>query len=85
MEILELIKENYLIVIAVLYVLGMAFKYTALVRDKYIPLILICIGVVFCILLALNSGDTALNGALNGILCAGVAVLSNQMIKQLKE
>ena len=83
MDILKFISETYVIIITVLYVIGMIIKNTALIKDKFIPIVLAIAGVVFCVLLALNTGDTALNGTIQGILCAGAAVLVNQTAKQL--
>jgi hypothetical protein len=82
MDILEFISETYFIIIAVLYVLGTFIKNTEFIKDKFIPGILVILGIVFCVLLAINNGDIVLNGVFQGILCAGASVLTNQLFKQ---
>ena len=81
MEFMEYITENALILIPVLYVIGMFLKALEFIKDKYIPCILLVIGVAFCIaLIGLN-----VNAVIQGILVAGATVLGNQLIKQYKK
>ena len=78
----DYVMENALILIPVIYVLGMMLKGTEKVPDKYIPIILLPIGVILAMLLV---GFTV-NGFIQGVLVVGVAVYANQLIKQaLKE
>ena len=77
MEFMEYITENALILIPVLYVIGMFLKALEFIKDKYIPCILLVIGIVFSIaLIGLN-----VNAVIQGILVAGATVLGNQLIK----
>ena len=81
MEFMEYITENALILIPVLYVIGMFLKALEFIKDKYIPCILLVIGIVFSIaLIGLN-----VNAVIQGILVSGATVLGNQLIKQYKK
>lgn len=78
----DYVMENALILIPVIYVLGMMLKGTEKVPDKYIPIILLPIGIILAMLIV---GFTV-NGFIQGVLVVGVAVYANQLIKQaLKE
>ena len=78
----DYIMDNALILIPVIYVIGAILKGTELVKDKYIPVILLPIGIALgMILLGFN-----VNGFIQGVLVTGVAVYANQLVKQaLKE
>ena len=81
MEFMEYITENALILIPVLYVIGMFLKALEFIKDKYIPCILLVIGIVFSIaLIGFN-----VNAVIQGILVSGATVLGNQLIKQYKK
>ena len=81
MEFMEYITENALILIPVLYVIGMFLKALEFIKDKYIPCILLVIGIVFSIaLIGFN-----INAVIQGILVSGATVLGNQLIKQYKK
>ena len=62
-----------------LYVLGMVLKDTEKIKDKYIPLILLPISVLFSLLITGLSTD----GVIQGVLATGVTVYGTQVIKQL--
>ena len=83
MEILkDYILDNALILIPAIYVIGAILKGTELIKDKYIPVILLPIGIVLGMLIV---GFTV-NGFIQGVLVTGVAVYANQLVKQaLKE
>lgn len=81
-ELLSFVTETFLIVIPTLYVVGIFIKNTDFLKDELIPLLLMVLGVVFCSGLA-QTIDT--NSIIQGILCAGVAVLGNQTIKQIEK
>lgn len=72
------ISENMYIVAAVLYVLGIFMKKIPKIPDWTIPFGLTVIGCVFGVFIA-----GVPSGLLQGVLCAGAAVLVNQMIKQV--
>ena len=78
----DYILDNALILIPAIYVIGAILKGTELIKDKYIPVILLPIGIVLGMLIV---GFTV-NGFIQGILVTGVAVYANQLVKQaLKE
>lgn len=77
-NILNYVVENALILIPVLYVLGSILKGTSKIDDKYIPIILLPIGIAFSIaIMGVN-----VNAVIQGILVTGVTVYGNQLIKQ---
>lgn len=78
MDILKFIIEQALILIPVLYVIGYIIKNTEKIKDKYIPIILVVLGVVFSNLLL----GWGIDATIQGILVAGATVLGNQIIKQ---
>ena len=77
----DYILDNALILIPVIYVIGAILKGTELVKDKYIPVILLPIGIVLAMLLV---GFTV-NGFIQGVLVTGVAVYANQLVKQVQK
>lgn len=81
-NLISYITDNALILIPVIYVIGAILKSTELVKDKYIPVILLPIGIALgMILIGFN-----VNGFIQGVLVTGVAVYANQLVKQaLKE
>ncbi|CAI3193060.1 phage holin family protein [Clostridium neonatale] len=80
-NIMNYITENALILIPVLYVLGTILKSTDMIKDKYIPVILLPVGVV----LAMFSLGFNINGVIQGILVTGASVYVNQLIKQVNK
>ncbi|WP_346867128.1 phage holin family protein [Clostridium sp. UBA1353] len=81
MEFINYITENALILIPVLYIIGMILKDTNKVKDKYIPLILLPIGI--CLSMALMG--VGINAIIQGILVVGVSVYTNQLVKQINK
>lgn len=82
MDILNFIVEQAYVMIPVLLVVGKLLKDTTLIKDKYIPIVLLLIGVLATPLLL--DGFTVEN-ILQGILITGVSVYGNQVFKQLKK
>ena len=81
-NLISYITDNALILIPAIYVIGAILKGTELVKDKYIPVILLPIGVILAMLLV----GFNVNGFIQGVLVTGVAVYANQLVKQaLKE
>ena len=81
-NLISYITDNALILIPAIYVIGAILKGTELVKDKYIPVILLPIGIVLAMLLV----GFNVNGFIQGVLVTGVAVYANQLVKQaLKE
>lgn len=81
MDILNLVTENALEVVPILYIIGMILKETERVQDKYIPVILLVLGIVCCIIIL----GFSISAIFQGILVTGVAVYTNQLIKQGKK
>ena len=78
MDFQNYISDQALILIPVIYILGLFLKKSTVVKDKYIPLILLFFGIALSLLLVgLN-----VQGIIQGILVSGTAVFANQIIKQ---
>lgn len=82
MELIKFVPEQLMILVAALYVVGMFLKNSPKVLDWTIPWVLLVVGVGGSI--SLQQGITAL-AVLQGIVSTGVAVLTNQLIKQTTE
>ena len=76
---LNYIVEDGLILIPVLYVIGYIIKHTNILSNRWIPLVLLVIGILFSIFL-LN--DPIVDRVIQGVLIAGVTVFINQVKKQ---
>jgi hypothetical protein len=81
MDLTTYISAESLVVIPMLYVIGMMLKGTNKVSDNYIPLILVIIGVACCV--GINGFNV--NSFIQGVLVTGVAVYTNQLIKQVSK
>ena len=81
MDFMNYIIENALILILVLYILGSFLKGLEIIKDKYIFLVLLVLGIGFSIAIIGFSVDAIIQG----ILVTGVTVLGNQLIKQSKK
>lgn len=82
MDILNFVSKTYVIIVAVLYVLGALIKQASFIPDRFIPIILVGFGVGLGITRSILDNTNILDGVIQGVLCAGVAVLSNQIFKQ---
>ena len=81
MEIIKYVTEQALVLIPVLYIIGAIAKGTEKVNNKWIPVVLLPVGVLGAIaLLGLNA-----NAVLQGILVTGATVYADQLVKQIKE
>lgn len=85
----DFIKPELLVLVAVLYILGMILKSSEAVKDKWIPLWIGVVGIVFAILYVMATSpfggpqDIAMSifvGLTQGILCAGAALWINQVL-----
>lgn len=86
MDIMNYVIEQVLPVAEALYVLGIIFKQAAFVKDKYIPLILLALGIAGAFgLLALSNKVDVTTAVIQGILATGLAVIVNQIPKQIKK
>ena len=81
MDFMNYISENALILIPVLYVLGMFLKGLEFIKDKYIPCILLVLGIGFSV----SGVGFSTEAIIQGVLVAGATVLGNQLIKQYKK
>lgn len=79
MNISDYLFEQGLAVIPLLNILGKIIKETKFVSDRYIPVILLVIGIACAFGLMGISADSAIQG----VLLAGTAVFGNQLVKQL--
>ncbi|NFO03074.1 holin [Clostridium botulinum] len=78
MDFMTYISQNALILIPALYIVGMIIRGTESIPNKFIPFILLIIGIIGAMfLLGFN-----INGAIQGILVTGGTVYTNQLFKQ---
>lgn len=77
----EYLIQEALAVIPVLLILGKIIKGTDVIKDKYIPITLLFVGIAFAVaLIGFN-----VNAVLQGILVAGAAVFGHELYKQARE
>ena len=81
MEILSYIVTEALVLIPVLIIIGQILKNIQKIPDKWIPVILLPLGIVG----AMALGGWTVDSAIQGILVTGAAVYGNQLVKQLKK
>lgn len=80
MEAVAIIPEQLLLLVIALYVLGTFLKYTQKVADKYIPMLLLVIGIMGSMALQHSFSTQAM---FEGIVATGIAVMGNQIYKQI--
>lgn len=98
MEIFETVKEfikpELLVLIPVLYIIGMGFKKTYLLKDKFIPVALGLISILLTGLYIFATTDMTgvkeitmaiFTAITQGVLIAGTSVYANQIYKQLQK
>ena len=71
--------DNALILIPALIVIGAIIKQVEAIPNKWIPLILLPLGIAG----ALALGGLSADSVIQGILVTGAAVYGNQLVKQL--
>lgn len=81
MDILSYVMDNKLVLIPVIYIISYIIKQTMIVSEKFIPLILLAVGVVLSILMG---GDSIINNVVQGILVTGASVLTEEIVVQTK-
>lgn len=90
LNLMEFIPSNLVILVAVLYVLGVGLKKSS-IPDKYITVVLLILGITLAVLLAIIQEqyktilEAIIYGAMQGVLCWGVAIGINQTAKQLNK
>lgn len=77
MDFQKFITEKALVLIPALYIIGMFLK-TSKFKDKFIPWVLMLLGIIGAVSLMGLSAESVIQG----ILVSGAAVLTNQLIKQ---
>lgn len=77
-DIMQYITENALILIPALVIIGQIIKGIELIPNKWIPLLLLPVGVAG----ALALGGLSVDAAIQGVLVTGAAVYCNQIVKQ---
>lgn len=81
MEILGFILEEGFVIIPALYIIAEMIKGTGVIKNKWIPIILLVISIAGTPLI-LTGGYTPDN-IVQAILIAGITVYGNQVVKQL--
>lgn len=79
MDILNYIVGEGLIIIPAIYIIGMIIRKTDKIPNKYIPIILLPLG----ILGAMGIMGFTVKAAIQGILITGAAVYGDQVYKQM--
>ncbi|MDD6771863.1 phage holin family protein [Inconstantimicrobium porci] len=79
MDLLQFVPTDLMILIPALYIIGMFLKSTPKVKDWTIPWILLALGILGAVLLR---KDFSINEIIEGIICAGASVFTNQLFKQ---
>ena len=79
MDIINFIIDEGLIMIPVLYIIGEIIKFTGVLNNKWIPLTLLVISLLFTPLLL---GGFTPDNIVQAVLVTGVTVLGDQLIKQ---
>lgn len=81
MDFMNFIMEKSLILIPVLYIVGCILKKANFIKDKYIPIILLPLGILGAIAIS----GISVESIIQGILVTGATVYSNQVCKQMKK
>ena len=79
MDIIEFIIDEGLIMIPVLYIIGEIIKFTGVLNNKWIPLTLLVVSLLFTPLLL---GGFTPDNIVQAVLVTGATVLGDQLIKQ---
>ncbi|WP_027633398.1 phage holin family protein [Clostridium hydrogeniformans] len=80
MDLIKFVPEQLLILVAALYVIGIFLK-ASKIKDWTIPWILLVVGIIG----AIGIEGISVLAIIEGVICTGVAVLINQLIKQSTE
>lgn len=91
LNIIDYIKPELLVLVAVLYIVGMALKKSA-INDRFIPAILGVAGVLLSLIYVIGTTSVttpqeialaAFTAITQGVLVAGASVYVNQLVKQI--
>ncbi|KAB2337679.1 hypothetical protein F7731_08790 [Cytobacillus depressus] len=78
MNLIDYLNQNYMMLVPALWVLGFALKHTPAIPDWMIIWILLFVSIT----IGSIAFGFSIEGLVNGITAAGVAVLGHQMFKQ---
>ena len=78
MNLSDYIFEQGLIIIPFLNIIGLTVKSTGFIANKYIPVILLVIGIAA----SFGLMGFSVSSAIQGVLLTGTAVFGNQLVKQ---
>lgn len=85
-NIINLVPTELIGVVVALYFIGLMLKQTTKVSDNIIPLILTVIGIVLSVCITVIGKSITVqaiaNAIIQGIICTGISVYCNQLIKQ---
>lgn len=83
---MDYIQSEIYILVPCLYGLGLLIKKSTLIRDKYIPIFLLLVGLILALLYFIARDGFSINsiyaGVIQGILCVSTSVFCNQIKKQ---
>lgn len=82
MDLIKFVPEQLMILVAGIFIIGIFLKKTPKIKDWLIPWILIVLGVIGSITL---NKDISATSVIQGVICVGAAVLTNQLVKQTSE
>ncbi|MET3683335.1 hypothetical protein ABID56_001430 [Alkalibacillus flavidus] len=81
MDLLNFVMDQALILIPVLWILGKMIKQMALVPNRFIPVTLLAISVVFTTVMM----GLSVESIIQAILVTGAAVFGHQIVKQFRQ
>lgn len=79
---MSLIMDNALPIVVALWILGRIIKGTNIIPSKFIPLVLLPVGVLLTVWLL---GAFTAENIIQGILVTGAAVYANEVMKQMQK
>ena len=85
MDFTSYLIDKMLVLVPVLYIIGMMIKSTPKVKDWLIPWIILGLGLIGAVGIGITAGIPIVDAIIQGILVAGVTVITNHLIMQTKE
>lgn len=82
MDLIKFVPEHLMILVVGIFIIGTFLKKTPKINDWLIPWILLVLGIIGSI--ALNN-SLSVTSIIQGVICSGCAVLTNQLFKQTTE
>ena len=93
-QIMNYIKPELIVVAVALYFVGIWLKQSQTIKDKFIPLILGCVGIILATIYVLATcplgtmqeiAMAVFTAIVQGILVAGLSTYVNQIVKQVNK